>query len=402
MIRIPSLALPLFLLAASSAIATGVTVEPIAESDSWVSPYWGYSTPKIVFDGNSWFAVGMRGNAPDQSAGFVCQRDTNGNWKEIAALPDIYQPPTICLDSERRLIVAHTRSGKPVRILRASHASQPNSLGDLPTPTSMENAYYIGITCFRDTLYLAYITSPDYGMYLTALDLASLQWRTAVQLQKGQLETKPKTAWVYPILAGNDKGLHVVASNSPDGGEENTYNEIWYLLLQPDTLAPVIREKVQSSPMGHVTYAMDMQVDPAGDVHILYQGNRRLYGPPKDPEAQPSGVFHAWRKTATACWSQSRVGPEGMAALSIRGKDVEVFLSGNGAIGRYQWENGSTRWSLRENSWAQGTLPGAPGFMDMVSPNSGSVSGRTAAVVDVCDPEKPMTHRLFFLLADTP
>jgi hypothetical protein len=373
----------------------GIQVEAIMKSESWVSPYWGYSTPKITTDGTSWFTVGMRGNKTDDCAGLVCQRDVSGVWCEIAVLSGIYQPPTVCLDSVKRLIVVYARAEKPVRILRAISAAQPEKMDELPSPPDMKNAYYIGITCWRDTLYLAYITSPDYGMWLATLDLTTLKWTPSVILQAGQTASKPKTAWVYPILMGSEKGLHLVASNAPDGGEGNTYNEIWYLHFPVGMSEPDIREPVQSVPTGHVAYAMDMQVDAAGRVHILHQGNRRIYGPPLKDDAEASGIFHSWRNPDSGLWRTSRVGPEGIGSLFMASKKMEAFLAGNGVIGRYEWDESSGKWTLLEKDWLQGKVAGNPGFMDVVSAASGARTDLPALVLDVGDPANPNAHSLY-------
>ena len=44
-------------------------VTEIARGHSWVSPYWGYNTPKIVFDGKTYYTVGLWGMKPESAEG---------------------------------------------------------------------------------------------------------------------------------------------------------------------------------------------------------------------------------------------------------------------------------------------------------------------------------------------
>ncbi|HRI89086.1 MAG TPA: hypothetical protein PK869_12510, partial [Candidatus Hydrogenedentes bacterium] len=92
-------------------------VVEIARGESWVSPYWGYSTPKIVCDGNAYYTAGLWGDTPETSHGVVYKL-TGSAWQAGAKLPNIYQPATLLLDSGGKLIVLYNMENKPVVVLR--------------------------------------------------------------------------------------------------------------------------------------------------------------------------------------------------------------------------------------------------------------------------------------------
>lgn len=308
---------------AAGAHAEGRVVE-IARGHSWVSPYWGYSSPKIVSDGTAWYTAGLWGADPDSSYGVLYKCD-GAAWHEGAHLSNIYQPVTLALDTQGRLLAAYTEQLQPVRIYRSQARGNIHDLERLPSPPDMKNAYYIGIAIREDVLYLAYLVTPEYSMFLATLNLASLEWTPSRLVCPGQIERKPKTAWTYPILYPAEDGLHLVASNAPDGGEGNTYNQVWYLFYPHGAHEPSIRELVAETPMGHQSYALDFAIDADGTRHTLFLWNQRKYGDPLPPDSPPRRTLP---RVAERCL------PVLAALAPAAGRVWGILRLGNGPDGR--------------------------------------------------------------------
>ncbi len=45
---------------------------------TWVSSFWRYNAPKLIFDGTTHYTIGLEGNGPLLSKGAIC-RWTDGN-----------------------------------------------------------------------------------------------------------------------------------------------------------------------------------------------------------------------------------------------------------------------------------------------------------------------------------
>lgn len=367
---------PILFLGRSGAVAQERVVE-IARGHSWVSPFWGYSTPKILCDAKAYYTAGLWGAKPDSAEGVLYRYDGSG-WREGAHLSGIYQPPTMVLDKQGRLIVLHTEQLNPVRVYRSKAPGGIDALERLPSPPDMKNAYYIGTAIREDILFLAYIVVPDYSMFLTTLDLRSLQWTPSRLLCQGQVERKPKTAWTYPILYPAADGLHLAASNSPDGGEGNTYNQVWYLFYPNGAQEPSIREVVAETPVGHISYAMDFAVDNAGIRHLLFMWNQRSYGEPLPPESPPMGIYDAWREPETGKWQRVRLAPLGIAGFFESEKGLMAAATPNN---RLSWEGPQAGWKEAGTLFDSSHAPGPAGFLDVISRASGSDTRNGIALV---------------------
>lgn len=374
----------------------------IARGESWVSPYWGYSSPKIAFDGRCYYSAGLWGLQPDSAEGVV-YKYAGSSWTAGKRLPGIYQPVTLALDSKGRLVLAYTRQGKPVCLLRAATPGDIDHFDELPSPPDMTSAYYIGIALHKDILYLAYLTAPEYTMYFARCNLNTLEWTPSVELCRGQTATKPKTAWTYPILYPGKKGLHFIASNAPDGGEGNTYNEVWYLFFPWGHVEPALRERVAESQMGTLAYAMDATEDASGRPHIVYMWNRRVYGDPLPADAEPEGAYHAWREQGTGAWKHDRVSECTLVGLFPEGRTVGAIAAVAGKHTQFQWQSAEKGWkTLGDISVAGDVQPGSS-FLDVMSLASGSRLGKghIAVVTDRLLPSeqgKPQTRVLWSLL----
>lgn len=359
--------------------AQAVVVE-VARGESWVSPYWGYNTPKIVCDGKAYYTAGLWGMNPAEAEG-VLYKCEEARWREGAHLPGIYQPATLVLDAQGRLVIAYTRKGRPARFLRSKTPGNIAEFDELPAPPDMSNAYYIGVAIRAETLFLAYLVDPAYTMYLTSLDLGALRWSPSVVLCEGQVQQKPKTAWTYPILAPTEKGLHFVASNSPDGGEGNTYNQVWYLFFPSAASQPTVRELVADCPVGYTAYAMDMLVDAADTVHVALLWNHRVYGEPLPPDAPPEGAYHARRDPKSGQWHRSRLAPFSYTGFFEDRDGLLALTAQRGTVVPLQWTGADQSWRELPALCDVARIPAGPSFIDVLSRYSGSDLSRGLALV---------------------
>lgn len=373
--------------------APACRISTIATEQTWVSPYWGHNTPKIVFDGSTYYTVAMRGPSPEQAEGIICKLE-GGTWVQTATLPGIYQPPTLLLDSQRRLIVLFTRNLAPVAIWRAKQPGNASDFETLPSPPDMPNAYYIGAAIDGQTIHLAYVRAylkaerpeQDYSMLYTRLDLDTLTWTSSTLMQAGQVNTKPKTAWTYPILQPTPEGLHIVASNSPDGGEGNTYNRVEYLFYPRGADQPTVREVVAQGQVGHVTYAYAMTAGPDGTVHVIHVWNLPAYGQPLEPGSPAPGVYHSWKPVGQTQWQHQSIDLDKTRFLT---DGTNVF-----AVGMKDQALQTRQWQPRTQDWAPAVvvcpveaMPTVPGAVDVLRASSGS--NMTAGMAFVADGRLP-------------
>ena len=382
----------MLLCAAGSHASGGADLAEVGRGHSWVSPYWGYNTPKIVCDGTAYYTAGIWG-AFGKAEGVV-YRHNGVDWRPGARLPGIYQPATLLVDPAGRLIVAHTRVSAPVRLLRAKTPGSIDDFEQLPAPPDMTEAYYIGVAIRGERLSIAYLSGTTGTMHLAQLDLATTVWGPSRVVQQGQVASKPKTAWTYPILVPSREGLHLAASNSPDGGDGNTYNRVWYLFYPDGAEEPAVREEVFECPVGHVAFAMDMTVSGDGTVHVVYLGNQRVYGEPLPEGAPPAGSYHAWRSSSTGRWHRGKVEAGGILGFYDDGRRVQLVGQRAGAFVPLTWEQSTRERVEGEPLCKLSAVPAGPSFVDVISPASGSdVSGGVALVSDGLLPERPDAAR---------
>lgn len=390
---------PFLFFSGSGAAAPGRVLE-IARGHSWVSPYWGYSSPKIVCDGRAYYTAGLWGAKPDSAEGVLYKYD-GAAWREGVHLPNIYQPVTMVVDNQGRLIAAYTEQSQPIRTYRSKTSGNIDEMERLSSPPDMKSAYYIGMAIREDTLFLAYLTAPEYSMFLTTLDLLSLEWTPSRLVCQGQVERKPKTAWTYPILYAAKDGLHLVASNSPDGNEGNSYNQVWYLFYPNGAREPSIREIVAETPMGHVSYATDFAVDETGVSHILFMWNQRWYGDPLPPDSPSAGLYDAWRSSSTGKWQRVCLGPVGIAGYLESEKSLAAAVIPNTL---FRWQGQQEGWKNAGTFYDASFAPGTPGFLDVISRASGSDTHKgIAAVMDslmTTERDKPQERVLWSVLPE--
>ena len=99
---------------------TGVTYElsKVAEGTAWVSSYWGYNAPKLVYDGDHYYTVALWG-AEQATATGALYRYQDGKWEQGYTWDGLnYQPGMMLLDSEQRLVLIYSRMNEGPVILR--------------------------------------------------------------------------------------------------------------------------------------------------------------------------------------------------------------------------------------------------------------------------------------------
>ena len=99
--------------AMASAAAAEISYEltKIDEGTAWVSSYWGYNAPKLIYDGDRYFTVGLWGTEQATATGALyALRD--GQWHKGYTWEGLnYQPGMLLLDSAQRPILIYPRQG---------------------------------------------------------------------------------------------------------------------------------------------------------------------------------------------------------------------------------------------------------------------------------------------------
>lgn len=344
----------------------------IGRGQSWVSPIWGYTSPKLVFDGSRYYAAGLWGSSPSSSEGVVYSFD-GASWQKGRRLSEIYQPASLLLDDKSRLVVAYARRGKPPVFLRAQSKGDANRFDEIPPPPEMINAYYLGAAIRGHVLHLAYVTHPDLTMRLAQVDLETQEWTPPIVVRDGQMTGEPRVFWTYPILFADGRGVHLVASNCPDGDEGNTFNRVWYSFYPHGASAPTREEVVAECQVGHNAFAMDMLVDEIGAVQVVIMWNQHVYGPPLPQGTPAAGTYRARRDPVTGVWQRDRVTPATTAGLYSEDKRLFVLANQNGTVVPHEWRGGTEQaWEEFPPLSPRGKVPAGPILLDVLNPASGS------------------------------
>jgi hypothetical protein len=206
----------------------------IAEDYHWVTPYWGYHAPHMVYDGASYYAFGFFGKSEATTRGTIFKSDTAGTrWTRGFSWESNYQPPVILLDSRKRLIVISPQAGRPTKIFRSKARGDINRFDEISVPASIPRAGYVGAGIYKDRLVLCYngSTAEDrvratYDFSMAWLDLKTMKWSAPIVLAPAQRGTEPYTTWLYPVVQPDSDGIHVVVNNNPRG---SVYDRAWYL-----------------------------------------------------------------------------------------------------------------------------------------------------------------------------
>ena len=135
---------------------------------AWVSSYWGYNAPKLVYDGESYYTVALWGPEQATAQGVLYQlRD--GQWHRGYEWDGLnYQPGMVLLDEQRRLLLIYPKiNAKPV-ILRATAPGQIDQFEQLEVPDAIGKAGYMGAGIYDERLVIGYIGDPATYTFKTA------------------------------------------------------------------------------------------------------------------------------------------------------------------------------------------------------------------------------------------
>ena len=282
-----------------------VRLSKIDEGVAWVSPYWGYNAPKLIFDGTAYYTLGLWGAEQATARGAIYKLE-NGQWRRGYTWDGLnYQPGLLLLDGQQRLILIYpTLNGPPV-VLRAAEPGQIDRFEPLPAPPSGK-AGYMGAGIRAERLVIAYIGDPaTYTFQLAVLDLAAQTWDGPFVLAPAQRRDEPFTTWLYPIVQPDATGIHLLVSNQPDPTAR--YDRILYMHLPYAPAAPAQPEVIAQ---GAMAFGEAMLQTPDGRIYVTAQyqpdeeATNQLYIFQRDPQArawsgqalspsQVAAVFHA-------------------------------------------------------------------------------------------------------------
>ena len=133
--------------------------------------------------------------------------------------------------------------------------------------------------------------------------------------------------------------------------------------------------------MGVLSFCTDLAEDRNGRPHIAYMFNMHVYGEPISPEAEPGGMWSAWRDVSSGAWTKEWVGEQGIAGFTTCDDVLRLFLAGNGAIQVRVWSEKARSWGRHEPVLKRGDFSKGPGFLDTLSAGSGCVKAPGPVIV---------------------
>jgi hypothetical protein len=353
------------------------------EQKAWVSGYWGYNAPKLVYDGKHYYSVGLTGVEEAKSQGVLYELE-GGEWIKGFECPINYQPPLLLLDSQKRLIFIHSvMNSRPV-ILRAQGPGDFRNLQPIEVSSEIKAAGYIGAAIHKDLLILGYIGKRVYDFCVITCDLKTGNWSSERMLAPEQRKTIPYTTWMYPCIWPDVGGFHLLVVNA--SGYKNLYDRVHYLFLPYDLQAGAIRpELVQSIDTIEDRLAFSMALwkdasDGAMVAAVLYSPTTR------------SQIIQVWRRdTRTGQWSKSEPGEGYIAGLyQVPGEPNTIWLPvthGDGLLLYRSIDKCRTWLPVQLPDFGAAGVTGVAGFLYVLNPTSGSVlEGGPAAVFSTSGP----------------
>ncbi len=283
---------------------TGVSYEisKVAEGTAWVSSYWGYNAPKLVYDGDHYYTVALWG-AEQATATGALYRYQDGKWAQGYTWDGLnYQPGMLLLDSEQRLVLIYSRMNEGPVILRGRARGDIENFESIDVPVGIGKAGYIGAGIYGNRIVLGYIGDPaTYSFNVAILDIETMEWNGPHLLASAQREEEPWTTWLYPIILPDANGFHLAVSNQPD--PTASYDTILYTYLSYDGLdTPTLEVVTQVDPWsGNMAFAEAMWRGSDGSIYITGQykpegGENGLHIYQRDPQTKTWRV--QWISTA--------------------------------------------------------------------------------------------------------
>jgi hypothetical protein len=382
-----------FTTAARSEIEVPYQLSKIDEGVAWVSSYWGYNTPKLVYDGDSYYTVALWGAEQATGTG-VLYKFQDGEWRRGYSWDDLnYQPGMLLLDNQRHLILIYPRINDSPVILRSIAPGDIDHFEAIPVPAAINKAGYMGVGIHDDRIVLGYIGDPDTFSFTVAwFDLATQTWSGPHVIAPAQRQQEPWTTWLYPIVQPDAAGIHLAVSNNAD--LSSYYDRILYMYIPYDRPDDVQVEQVaRVDPWtSNVSFGEAMWRDPDGAVYITGQFK------PQDATSQ----LHLYqRDPQTQIWSDQSISSVQIAAVfhhpgtarlwmpSTYGSALRLYTSG---------DDGQT--------WEQAILADFAAydlvstfFLHGITPSSGSSMPEVPTIVFSAGPHP--NYQLWFAQFDT-
>ena len=372
---LPSCAL-LFFCGSPVKAAEGISYEltKIDEGTAWVSSYWGYNAPKLVYDGDSFYTVALWGEEQATATGAL-YKFQDGHWEKGYTWEGLnYQPGMLLLDSQQRVILIYPRMNAAPVVLRALSRGDINNFESIPVTASINKAGYLGAGIYDDRIVLGYIGDPaTYSFNIATLDLKTKEWKGPHLLAPAQRQQEPWTTWLYPIILPDEKGFHLTVSNQPD--PTASYDTILYMYLpyEPED-EPAPEVIAQANPWtGNMAFGEAMWRAEDGSLYVTGQykadgGENRLHLYRRDP--------------LTQSWSGQAISSSQIAAI-FQDKNQKLWLTSTywDALRLYAPEDQGANWEAVElPEFAPYGLVSSF-FLHGIHPGSGSVMPAGPAAV---------------------
>ena len=125
---------------------------------------------------------------------------------------------------------------------------------------------------------------------------------------------------------------------------------------------------------------MDMAVDAQHRVHILHMWNGYKYGPSLPPGSPEPGIYDSVRDDS-GNWTHARIGAICIGGYWQTEDALQAIYQDRGAIVTRGWSADANQWTAQRTLLEGDKTPGFPGFMDVLSSNSGSKLPAGPAIV---------------------
>jgi hypothetical protein len=353
------------------AVARGRLVERISlDGSTWTSATWGYTSPKLLYDGGRVYAVNMVGAGPGKDVARLYWRDAGG-WHTGADISPMYQPATMLLDAAGHINVFVTETAGPVHHWRSLRPRDVTEFAEVPVPRPESFRYgYLGVGTDGKMIALCGVDE-TYSMWFAVKPSVDRPWRRPRRIVPSQKATPPWTSPVYPVVIPDGNVVHVIYSNSPDGGVHNTYNRVEHVACDMRTGRVAHREVVAEGPVGEMTYGVDALKGSDGTLYALYEAGAYVYGGKRPDISERAGLFCAALRPG-GVWERVRITPTP--------GNGQLFLDSVGTLHAFLTTSTNTLHFVSSDSgraWAPAADPvawdGSGAFLYVMKPSSGSV-----------------------------
>jgi len=355
-----------------------VHLSRIDAGTAWVSAYWGYNAPKLVYDGESFYTVGLWGAEQATARGVLYRSAGNGvavdGWEAFYewGVHD-YQPGMVLLDSQQRLVLVHARIGGGPRILHQQRRGDPDSCVEVSLPAGLAFAGYIGAAMDGDRLILGFIGYPStYSFAVAWVDLGTGAWSGPVSLAREQRMTEPYTTWLYPLIVPDGRGFHLVVSNAAD--LSSYYSAILYQYVPYDDPAGAVPTVVaEVNPWTrNLAFGEALWRGADGTLYVTGQyqpegESNRLVVFRREPRRETWEATEIGGSQVAAVWERPR-GAGGLWLVSTAGSSLALY---RGVDGGRDWETVGLppfdRYGLQSTFFLYGIAPASGSLLPPVS-----------------------------------